>query len=221
MYQGVYEGALTGTVEPGGTNVVLSFERPEVTTTEGSNAEIFMYEGIDGIGGTITIPVRIINHPGIQSFSLSVQYDSSVIELIGLKSTLNLVHSEPMNTVPFNMNWIGDTITGDFSVAELQFRVRAESGILSPVTVYGKAAGGNLEQPQSVPLITAMVYASVMNQKEGDMNGDGEIDIFDLVAVKRLIVNDTYEVMADLNSDKVVDIFDLLALQKLILAAIS
>jgi hypothetical protein len=62
--------------------------------------------------------------------------------------------------------------------------------------------------------LTASVYVFT----PGDANGDGDIDVFDLVKVKRIILGlDPSTPGADANQDGEVDVFDLVEVKRIIL----
>jgi len=52
---------------------------------------------------------------------------------------------------------------------------------------------------------------------EGDLNGDGLIDILDLIALVNMILNGEYSIIADLNEDGVVNILDIVIYKNIIL----
>ena len=65
-------------------------------------------------------------------------------------------------------------------------------------------------------------FGDLGNVLYGDVNDDGVIDIFDLIALAKSVVSGDYsecnETKADMNTDTAIDIFDLIALAKKIVA---
>ena len=57
----------------------------------------------------------------------------------------------------------------------------------------------------------------IINQLEGDINGDNLINIQDIILTINLIFSDEYDALADLNSDQTIDIIDVVLLVDLIL----
>ena len=52
---------------------------------------------------------------------------------------------------------------------------------------------------------------------QGDLNGDGVIDILDIIALVNMILNGEYSIVADLNEDGVVNILDIIIYKNIIL----
>jgi len=52
---------------------------------------------------------------------------------------------------------------------------------------------------------------------QGDLNGDGVIDILDIIALVNMILNGEYSIIADLNEDGVVNILDIVIYRNIIL----
>ncbi len=54
---------------------------------------------------------------------------------------------------------------------------------------------------------------------DGDLNGDGQIDILDIIALVNMILNGDYSASADLNEDGVINILDIVIYKNIILGA--
>ena len=52
---------------------------------------------------------------------------------------------------------------------------------------------------------------------QGDLNGDGVIDILDLIVLVNMILNGEYSILADWNEDGVVNILDIIIYKNIIL----
>ena len=52
---------------------------------------------------------------------------------------------------------------------------------------------------------------------QGDLNGDGVIDILDLITLVNMILNGEYSIIADWNEDGVVNILDIIIYKNIIL----
>ena len=57
----------------------------------------------------------------------------------------------------------------------------------------------------------------INNQLEGDINGDGSINIQDIILTINLIFNNQYDALADLNLDETIDVLDVVQLVDIIL----
>ena len=57
----------------------------------------------------------------------------------------------------------------------------------------------------------------VNSSLDGDLNGDGQIDILDIIALVNMILNGDYSASADLNEDGVINILDIVIYKNIIL----
>ena len=58
----------------------------------------------------------------------------------------------------------------------------------------------------------------INNQLQGDINGDGFINIQDIILVINLVLNNEYNDLSDLNSDEVLDVLDIIQLVNIVLS---
>ena len=52
----------------------------------------------------------------------------------------------------------------------------------------------------------------------GDFNGDGEINVLDVINIVNLILSDEYNIIGDLNNDNSVNVVDIIQLVNIILS---
>lgn len=168
-------------------------------------------------GKTVDVPVRFLNNPGINSYSLTVEYDSKYL-------TLNSVTSDVAGQFTYVKRavWIssGDTdFSGTFLTLHFSVAYNAPEGKL-PVTVsYNAGDICNYNEDDVVFTVTA---GGVTVQKGssllGDINGDGKVNVVDSINLRRMILGNQAAVDgADLNGDGKVNIVDAGILRKIIL----
>ena len=69
------------------------------------------------------------------------------------------------------------------------------------------------------PIIIPIQLNIMGNNIQGDLNGDGMIDIQDLIILINMILSNEYSTLADLNEDGVVNILDITIYVNIILGA--
>ncbi len=92
-----------------------------------------------------------------------------------------------------------------------------EHGVINALAVGTVTVTGTTEYEVSATFVVTVTDPDFINQ--GDINGDGEIDVLDLIALKNYLLKKellTYVAMlaADINEDGKVDILDLLMLKE-------
>ena len=58
---------------------------------------------------------------------------------------------------------------------------------------------------------------NINTNNSGDLNGDGVIDILDIIALVNMILNGSYSPIADINEDGVINILDVIIYKNIIL----
>ena len=113
--------------------------------------------------------------------------------------------------------WIdeaADVINGNILTLKFQVLDNAPDG-LAEVTVTGFKAAALDESAVNANIVTGGVI--VTSWISGDVNDDGEVDIFDCVRLKKYIAGfdvTISEANADVNGDGEIDIFDCVRLKK-------
>jgi hypothetical protein len=72
--------------------------------------------------------------------------------------------------------------------------------------------------------ITADAYDFLYNQMSvllaGDVNGDGVLNILDIISAINIILNDSYEIIADINEDNSVDVLDIILMTNILIGGL-
>ena len=206
------------------------YEETAVIEATGSVPKIIVDSTQASRGGTVKVAISLANNPGIASMRLNVDYDSSVMTLVGVDDLDKLgseLHSNRF-TDPYVLCWANDTVTENFTangdVVVLTFKVSetAASGSyeVSVSYDYDKADIHNV-QVEKVRFYTEVGAVEVVDVLIGDVNGDGSVDTLDRLTLSRYLANwDGYTIDqintagADVNCDGSIDTLDRLTLSR-------
>jgi len=170
-----------------------------------------------------TVNVTIANATNLNSFEFKLSYSPAIIEAIDVQQgtflnstgTTSVLKSEINNTIGFVLFSVGLTAppgaNGNGTLSEIVFNVVANG--TSPLTLSDIV----LKDPDGQILTFTKTDGlfSNLTTKPGDINGDGVVDLFDLVeAAIRFGATpaDTqrWNPEADLNHDGIINVFDLI-----------
>ena len=160
--------------------------------------------------------IAVEDNPGLALLWFKIDYDKTRLELTGYKDGLlsgwevGIGGGEKAVWVDAGNN------TDNGTVLTLTFKVldEAEDG-LAEITLTEIQAGNIDEERIGITVTSGGV--TVKTRVPGDINGDGEIDGFDLLRLKKYLagsMSSVEEYNADVNGDGAVDGFDLLRLKK-------
>ena len=167
-------------------------------------------------GKEVSLNVSLAGNPGIIGINFQITYDKTRLKLIGYADgamkdwSVGIGESE-------KAIWIdeaADVINGNILTLKFQVLDNAPDG-LAEVTVTGFKAAALDESAVNANIVAGGV--TVTSQIPGDVNDDGEVDIFDCVRLKKYIAGfdvTISEANADVNGDGEIDIFDCVRLKK-------
>jgi uncharacterized repeat protein (TIGR02543 family) len=182
-------------------------------------------------GRVFTVNISITGNTGVAMLRNSLVYDTDVFELIGVELNTSNYNGLLTRNVA-NILWEAQGLannTNNNTFATLSFRVRSSAptgGHIIAVN-HGSAIDSSLNRP---PFTGGAGVINVTNNntphKLGDINGDGEVGMIDLLLLRLHIVEaiklDGHSfVAADLNKDGVVGLSDLLLLRQYIAGDIN
>ena len=213
-------GSKTVTVEYGGLTTSFTVTVNEEQVLEDS-AQLIM-SGLETMAGKeITVTLSVENNPGIAGLAVSLKYDESVLTLkdtengglfSGFTAAKNFAWDESEDVVED-----GVLATYTFVVAE-----DAPAGDYDIEVIIRSCTNDNLDD---VELVTVNGKISVIDFVYGDSNGDQEIDMKDVVSLRKYITNFDYDTDtssenvdfgADANGDAKIDMKDVVILRKYI-----
>ena len=167
-------------------------------------------------GKEVSLNVSLAGNPGIIGINFQITYDKTRLKLIGYADgamkdwSVGIGESE-------KAIWIdeaADVINGNILTLKFQVLDNAPDG-LAEVTVMGFKAAALDESAVNANIVAGGV--TVTSRIPGDVNDDGEVDIFDCVRLKKYLAGFNVTINAsnaDVNGDGEVDIFDCVRLKK-------
>ena len=167
-------------------------------------------------GKEVSLNVSLAGNPGIIGINFQITYDKTRLKLIGYTDGamkdwgVGIGESE-------KAIWIdeaADVINGNILTLKFQVLDNAPDG-LAEVTVTGFKAAALDESAVNANIVAGGV--TVTSRIPGDVNDDGEVDIFDCVRLKKYLAGFNVTINAsnaDVNGDGEVDIFDCVRLKK-------
>ena len=181
-------------------------------------------------GDNITVGIHVSENPGIAAMTISITYDSSVLEYTGysrgiLKDYVVVNHPD-RNLLRF-VNCEPRDVVANGLILSLKFTVKedAADGFYPMDIVYNNGDFCSWQLKKLMPIIVPggvqITSGSPPEPQKGDVNSDGSIDIKDLICLKSYFANQNADSIsfsaADLNNDDGVDSVDVVILRKLLL----
>lgn len=211
-------GTKTVTVSYGGKTT--SFNVIVKNSVVEENAPYLTMDSIvTSAGKEITLSLNIKNNPGIAGLAISLIYDEDVFTLKDVKNG-NL-----FDAFTYGKNFVWDdsqNITSDGTLATFVFSVSedAEAGDYIFEIISRSCVNIDLED---VELLSVNPTVTVSDFIYGDTNGDGSIDMKDVVLLRKYMANYDYDTEsssevvepgADANGDGSIDMKDVVLLRK-------
>ena len=167
-------------------------------------------------GKEVTLDIAIEGNPGVIGISFQINYDKTRLKLTGYTDRAMKDWSVSVGKGEKAV-WLDETagvINGNILTLKFQVLDDAPDGLAS-VTLTGFKAS-TLDETAVNATVTAG-GVTVTSWIPGDVNDDGEVDIFDCVRLKKYIAGfdvTISEANADVNGDGEIDIFDCVRLKK-------
>ena len=156
-------------------------------------------------GATVEIIVQVPSNTGIDELNVSIDYDDSVLTLVGMTAAGFAGAALENDTII----WNGSETTKTGVLAKLTFKV-SEDAAFGDYAIELSADG----------FAVANGEISVSQYVYGDVNGvDGKVTVSDIAALRRAIVNETLDDLAngaDVNGDGVVNTVDIVMIRQYI-----
>ena len=177
-------------------------------------------------GKDVTVTVSIAKNTGIAGYSYDINYDEDAMTLKSVTAGELLVGAGQISTNKNVVNWYTtDNITGDGILMKLVFTVNSETKDgMYPVSISLHDGKNNLvdEKGNFVNANYVAGQVEVTSGMIGDLNGDEDITIADVVILNRHVLGkeklaDTQYTFADINGDGDVTIADVVILNRVVL----
>ena len=210
------KGSYTGSVER--TFTIIRDSAPAPTTGDAT----FTVGSVSGAPGKqVVVPVSITKNPGIAGFALDVEYDHNLLTLTNATAVSSLGGTLTRNSDC--VSWFAeDNVQMTGKLFELTFTVAASTGDgTTDVTLAMHDGKPNVTDEDSQNLTAAFQKGTVTIRSfiPGDVTGDGDVTIADVVKVNRhvagkITMTAAEQQAADVTGDGDVTIGDVVKLNR-------
>lgn len=163
-----------------------------------SDALIKVLDAKGTAGKTVDVPITISGNPGVIGMTLSVSYDNSALELVGVKDAGILGNNshKPEYTSPYTLSWANDTsvtnYTANGTIATLTFRIKdgVSAGKYDVRVSYDYDNYDIFDKDlNKVRFGVENGSVEVVNYIFGDVNSDGTVNNLDRVYLTRYLAD--------------------------------
>ena len=217
----------------------------DASTKLADDNSVWIKDATGSAGGTASVSVMLSTDTDVHAIGLDISFDQTVLQLKSLDDngvtvgsdasgldipaldddlitaanssgsiTIYLLHLNVDPEVPLNKISAG----AEKEVLDLRFTVDGEASVgdLSLGLANVEVATVNGDEAQTVDVTSAGGTLTISEFAEGDVSGDGNVNIFDLLALLGALKGETTTGPSDVNGDGNLNIFDLLALLQLL-----
>lgn len=195
-------------------------EYTAVRTVERGDVVISVSKVQRRVGNSVDVAISLDHIPseGIAALQLALDYDKEKLELVSAEDCGILGAHEfedNFGDIPFMMSWENrENYHTEGKLVILTFNILAEaSGGDSAITLTCKACGNLGEEEYDVSISEGSIKILV----PGDVNGDGKVNAFDVLRLRKYLVDksvEIYEEVANVDGEGGIDSFDVLRLRK-------
>ena len=195
---------------------------PAMLTVHAPGAKIYT-------GDTVTVTVDLTQNPGLIGMLIGLIYNADVLTLTDVQAAgmFTAGDFEPVENPAaqtYAVAWIdaltqeNHTETGSILIFTFTVKETAHPGDISFTLTYDPDSTFNLEE-DNVPLVVDGATVTVVRHQPGDSDGDGELDLCDVMVLMRYIAGGWENVSvdarnADVNADGKVNLKDAVLLRR-------
>ena len=182
------------------------------------------------VGNTVTVPVKIHNNPGIAGFTYDINYDKKILTLKSVNAEALISGNGTFSVNDNVVSWYAsDNIKGDGNIINCIFEVSPNAAAGSyPVSISLHDGKNNLvdENGKFINASYSAGHITVTKGMLGDLNGDNDITIADIVLLNRHVLGKTILSseklsLADVNKDGDITIGDVVLLNRHLLGKVN
>lgn len=175
-------------------------------------------------GQEFDVTISLADNSGIIAMSLNVNYNTSVLELIGAtEGAFAGLSYGPINTVPFVVSWedaLGGNNASNGVFVTLHFRVKANPGVDSTVISVSYDADNLFDAAfENIYFDVEAGTVSIRQYAPGDVNRDGSVNLKDYALLKQYVNGWDVDIelsVADVNADGKINLKDVALLNQYI-----
>ncbi len=180
------------------------------------------------LGKSVDVTVSLKNNPGVIAVKFSISYDSAKMTLTGVSNGTIFENStfmagKTLSAVPYTVYWedalAEENYDADGVLVTYTFEIKddAETGI-TPITLQMDNGSTFNYDMGEVAFNVVNGGVEITDRTPGDPNGDGVIDLKDVVLIRRYLAGgwelEVNEANADVNDDGVLDLKDVVILKR-------
>ena len=219
---------ISGCAVDGGAPVFLSSARASLQVYRPPRLTVTAPAEPVFAGETVQMTVGIVNNPGVAGMALELQFDPQVLTLTdvqkeGFFADGNIMMSGSLTTMPYRVIWddasAAENHTEDGTLLVLTFTVKdtAAAGTTQVSVTYEPEDVLDV-QLQPVDLTAYGAEMTILRRTPGDADGDGDVDVADLVNMCRCLAGgwnvEINERDSDVNADGIVDLKDVVLIRR-------
>ncbi len=184
-------------------------EEPDPEEPETEAVTISLTDAQVRAGNIFTVDVVLENNTGFTNLGIEIDYDSSVMTLIGVDENIEvgatLTMAYDYNKKPYNMSWdnINDTIfSGRLATLTFEVNEEAAAGDYEVTVDYYKGRNGTYtdgvdvnydEDKNALGLVYENATVNVKRYTSGDINDDGMVDDNDGIMMLRYLAGWSFD----------------------------
>ena len=168
-------------------------------------------------GSEILVPVRLSSNPGLYTINFHVNFDSTVLQLTGVEdgSLTGWSFSSKSSYVHWETSDDADK-TASGVIVKLRFLVKEDAADGGTTLSIDDLEAVNRDEEE---ILYSMVsgQVTISSRIAGDVNGDGQVNLLDLVRLRKYLMHDTSDINsgnADVTGDGKVGSADLVRMRK-------
>lgn len=179
-------------------------------------------------GSTVVVPILVKNNPGIIAAKIGIKYDTSKLTLISAKDN-NLFGYETVsfsnntNSMPYWITWEDysafDNYVNNGTVVYVTFKVKENVELgMTPITIIVDGQETYNLDLENVDFVSVGGSVNIDSKVCGDVDNDGDINLKDVVVLKRYLSENDSETIntinADINNDGQINLKDVVVLKR-------
>lgn len=168
-------------------------------------------------GSEILVPVRLSSNPGLYTINFHVNFDSTVLQLTGVEdgSLTGWSFSSKSSYIHWETSDDADQ-TASGIIVKLRFQVKEDAADGGTTLSIDDLEAVNRDEEE---ILYSMVsgQVTISSRIAGDVNGDGQVNLLDLVRLRKYLMHDTSDINsgnADVTGDGKVGSADLVRMRK-------
>lgn len=170
-------------------------------------------------GDTVTVPIQMNNPDAAEIGSVEIAYELPTgVTIVDVKATGVAATAIMVNKNPTAIVATTNAMTASGTIIEVTFKL--EAGIVLPANIVMKPSVATQDGDVMVRLGNVVVAIAEKQGLKGDVNGDGNVNLIDIMKAAQYVYVDSSLTInmsnADVNGDGVVNLIDIMKIAKIV-----